>query len=353
MSLFVRDRPREPGHFGRIFPPAPGWLERQPIEPVLEPALPIVDCHHHLWNVEGNRYLLAELSADLNTGHNVTATVTMESQERYRETGPPEMRPVGETEFVAGVTAEGGEGDGGAPRVARGIVGFADLSLGERVQPVLEAQIVAGAGRLCGIRYATAWDASEVIGNSFGITAAQVLRRPDVRAGLARLAPLGLTFDAWVFHPQLVEVCEVARALPALTIVLGHTGGVLGYGPYGGRRDAIFAAWKRSMVELSRHPNVVVKLGGMLMRLAAFDYLTAEAPPSSRELAGHWRPYMETCIEIFGADRCMFESNFPVEKMGTGYACLWNAFKRVAAGASDGEKLSLFGATARRVYQLD
>lgn len=316
---------------------------------MLEPGLPIVDCHHHLWNVKGNPYQLVDLSGDLGTGHNVVATVYMESQERYRDSGPPELRPVGETEFVVGVTA----GGGGPHRVARGIVGFADLSLGERVQPVLEAQISAGAGRLCGIRYATAWDASEAIGNSFGITAAQVLRRPEVRAGIGRLAPLGLTFDAWAFHTQLLEVCEVARAFPALTIVLGHTGGVLGYGPYAGQRDAVFAAWKRAMLELAKHPNVVVKLGGMLMRLAAFDYLALPAPPSSRELAAYWRPYMEPCIEAFGVDRCMFESNFPVEKMGTGYASLWNAFKRVAAGASEGEKHSLFGATARRVYRLD
>lgn len=351
MSLFAGDRPRTPRQFGRIFPPDPAWLLRQPFEPVLDPTLPIVDCHHHLWNVEGNRYLLEELAPDLHSGHNVVATVYMESQERYRETGPPELRPVGETEFVAGLTADGGAC--GPTRVARGIVGFADLSLGARVQPVLEAQIAAGAGRLTGIRYATAWDASAVIGNSFGITAAQVLRRADVRAGLGRLAPLGLAFDAWVFHPQLPEVAEVARANPALTVVLGHTGGVLGYGPYTGQHDAVFAAWKRAMIDLSKLPNVVVKLGGMLMRLAAFDYLAQAAPPSSHELAAYWRPYMETCIEAFGADRCMFESNFPVEKMGTNYASLWNAFKRIAQGASEGEKQSLFGATARRVYRLD
>jgi len=261
------------------------------------------------------------------------------------------MRPVGETEFVAQATA--GCQPPGQSQVARGIVGFADLRLGARVQPVLEAHIGAGAGRLRGIRYATAFDASPVIGNSFGITAPHVLRRADVRAGIARLAPLGLVFDAWVFHPQLDEVVALARDCPDLTIVLGHVGGVLGYGPYAGQRDAIFAAWKASMLSLARQPNVVVKLGGMLMRLAAFDYLALRAPPSSQELAAHWSPYMLTCIEAFGAERCMFESNYPVEKMGAGYACLWNAFKRIAAGASESEKQSLFHATARRVYGLD
>jgi predicted TIM-barrel fold metal-dependent hydrolase len=218
---------------------------------------------------------------------------------------------------------------------------------------VLEAHIAAGGGRFRGIRYATGWDASAVIGNSHAVTAPHVLRRPDVRAGLARLASLDLTFDAWVFHPQLAEVIEVARAFPGLNIILGHAGGPLGYGPYQGRHDEVYASWKASMTELAKCSNVVVKLGGMLMRLAAFDYLAVPTPPSSTELAAYWRPYLEPCIELFGADRCLFESNFPVEKMGAGYATLWNAFKRIAAGASDAEKQSLFNGTARRVYRLD
>ncbi|MDP2703194.1 MAG: amidohydrolase family protein, partial [Candidatus Rokubacteria bacterium] len=133
---------------------------------------------------------------------------------------------------------------------------------------------------------------------------------------------------------------------------MGHVGGPLGYGPYEGRRDEVFASWKASMTELARCPNVTLKLGGMVMRLAAFDYKTMEAPPSSAELAAFWGPYMGTCIELFGPDRCMFESNFPVEKMGTGYAAVWNAFKRIAAGASADEKLALFSGTARRAYRL-
>src|SRR5206468_3436287 len=210
-------------------------------------------------------------------------------------------------------------GNYGPTRVARAIVSFAELTLGERVQPVLEAHIAAGGGRFRGIRYATGWDASDVIGNSHAGTGPHVLQRPDVRAGLARLASLDLSFDAWVFHPQLADVVDVARALPGLNIIMGHAGGALGYGPYENRRDEVFASWEASMSELAKQSNVVVKLGGMMMRLAAYDYLALPAPPSSTELAAYWRPYIETCIELFGADRCMFESNFPVDKMGTGY----------------------------------
>jgi predicted TIM-barrel fold metal-dependent hydrolase len=167
------------------------------------------------------------------------------------------------------------------------------------------------------------------------------------------LTRLGLGLDAWVFHPQLADVVDLARAFPDTPIVLGHVGGVLGYGPYTGRAQEVFAAWKPRMAELAGCPNVVVKLGGMMMRLAAYDYRTQPKPPTSTELAALWRPYLETCIELFGPSRCMFESNFPVDKMGIGWAGLWNTFKRIAAGASAADKQALFSGTARRVYRLD
>jgi predicted TIM-barrel fold metal-dependent hydrolase len=179
------------------------------------------------------------------------------------------------------------------------------------------------------------------------------MQRADFRAGLARLTALGLSLDAWVFHPQLGDLIDLARAHPAANIVTGHCGGPLGYGPYAGKRDEVFAAWKPWIVELATCPNVTMKLGGMMMRLAAYDYGVLPAPPSSDELAAMWRPYIETCIETFGADRCMFESNFPVDKMGIGWVALWNAFKRIAAGASAAEKRALFSGTAKRVYRLD
>jgi predicted TIM-barrel fold metal-dependent hydrolase len=270
----------------------------------------------------------------------------------YRASGPAELRPLGETEFVTGIAAMSDSGAYGPTRVAAGIVGFADLTLGDRVEPVLEAHIRASGGRFRGVRHSAAWDADPVIGNSRTAKGLHLMQQADFRAGLARLTALGLSLDAWVFHPQLADVTELARAYPDANIVMGHVGGPLGYGPYAGKHDEVFATWKTEITELATCPNVTMKLGGMMMRLAACDYGTRPAPPSSAELADYWRPYIETCIERFGPDRCMFESNFPVEKMGIGWAALWNAFKRIAAGASASEKLALFSGTARRVYRL-
>ena len=342
----------EPTRYGRINAPRDAWLAKAPPEPILEPALPIIDTHHHLWERPDHRYLLHELLADLTTGHNVVATVFLECHAMYRAAGPVEMRPVGETEFVAGIAAMSDSGLYGPTRIAAGIVGFADLTLGDRVTPVLEALIRAGGGRFRGVRHSAAWDASEIIGNSAAASGPHDMRRPEFRAGLARLAGLGLSLDAWVFHPQLADAIDLARAFPAATIIVGHCGGPLGYGPYAGKRDEVFASWKAGITELATCPNVVMKLGGMMMRLAAYDYGTRQAPPSSSELADLWRPYIELCIERFGAARCMFESNFPVEKMGIGYAALWNAFKRIAAGASADDKHALFSGTARRAYRI-
>jgi predicted TIM-barrel fold metal-dependent hydrolase len=340
-----------PTAYGRIFAPNPAWLARAAEEEVLEPALPIVDAHHHLWQrAADQRYLLPELLDDLNTEHNVVATVFVQCHAMYRATGPEVMKPVGETEFVAGIAAMSDSGGYGATRIAAGIVGYADLTLGEGVRPVLQAHLRAAGGRFRGIRHSAAWDADPVIGN--GAPAPHLLARPDFRAGLGVLTELGLAFDLWVFHTQLGEALDLVRAFPATTFILGHCGGPLGYGPYAGKRDEVFAQWKAGMTALAACPNVVVKLGGMMMRLAAYDYGALEAPPTSAELAALWGPYITTCIELFGAERCLFESNFPVEKMGIGYAAIWNAFKRIAAGASPDEKRALFAGTSERVYRL-
>jgi len=344
---------QRPTQFGRIYAPDEAWLAKQPAEPILDPELPIVDTHHHLWERPDHRYLLHEFLADVRTGHNIVATVFLECNAMYRASGPEELRPLGQTEFVAGIGAMSDSGGYGPTRVAAGIVGFADLTLGERVEPVLEAHVRAGGGRFRGVRHSAAWDASPVIGNSRTAAGPHLMMQPDFRAGLARLTKLGLTLDAWGFHPQLADVVDLARACPDASIVMGHVGGPLGYGPYAGKRDEVFASWNAGVTELARCDNVVMKLGGMMMRLAAYDYRTEPRPPSSAELAALWRPYIERCIELFGPSRCMFESNFPVEKMGIGWAALWNAFKRIAAGASAEEKRALFSGTARRVYRLD
>ncbi len=338
--------------FGRITPPNDAWLAKAPPEPVLEPDLPIIDTHHHLWDRAGHRYFLDELLADVRTGHDVIATVFVECDAMYRAHGPAEMRPVGETEFVAGLAAMSDSGRYGPTRVAAGIVGFADLTLGDRVEPVLEAHVRAGGGRFRGVRHSAAWDADEVIGNSRTATGPHLMARADFRAGLRRLTALGLSLDAWQFHPQLPDTIDLARAVPDANIIDGHCGGPLGYGVYAGKKDDVFASWKTHIAELARCENVTMKLGGMMMRLAAYDYGALPAPPSSAQLADHWRPYLETCIERFGARRCMVESNFPVEKMGIGYAALWNALKRVTAKASADEKRAIFSGTAERVYRL-
>jgi predicted TIM-barrel fold metal-dependent hydrolase len=342
-----------PTQFGRIHAPDEAWLAKRPAEPILDPDLPIVDTHHHLWERRDHRYLLHEFLADIRTGHNVIATVFVECDSMYRAKGPKEMRPVGQTEFVAGMAAMSDSGGYGSTRVAAGIVGFADLTLGDRVEPVLDEHIRAGGGRFRGVRHSAAWDASDVIGNSRTATGPHLMMQSDFRAGLARLTALGLSLDAWAFHPQLADTVDLARAFPHANIIVGHVGGPLGYGPYAGKRDEVFASWRAGVTELAKCANVVIKLGGMMMRLAAYDYRTEPSPPSSADLATLWRPYIETCIEVFGADRCMFESNFPVDKMGIGWAPLWNAFKRIAARASAAEKLALFSGTARRAYRLD
>ena len=342
--------PRRATQFGRIHRPDETWLTKALPEPVIDPELPIIDTHHHLWQRPNHRYLLHELLEDLRSGHNTVATVFLQCHAMYRATGPEELRPVGETEFVAGMAAMSDSGGYGSTKIAAGIVGYADLTLGERVEAVLEAQIRAGGGRFRGVRHSGNWDADPVIGN--GAVGPGIYQRADFRAGLARLTALGLSLDAWVFHTQLMDVVELARAFPATNIVMGHVGGVLGYGPYTGKRDEVFASWKQSVTELARCPNVTMKLGGMMMRAALYDYGAAARPVTSEELAALWRPYIETCIELFGPRRCMFESNFPVEKMGIGWVGLWNAFKRIAAGTSVDEKRAMFHDTAQRVYRL-
>jgi predicted TIM-barrel fold metal-dependent hydrolase len=257
----------------------------------------------------------------------------------YRADGPEEMKPVGEIEFVSGIAAMSASGGYGPIKVAQGIVAYADLALGDRVEPVLEALIRAGGGRLRGVRYSVGYDADPTIGNSRPDSTPGIYGRPEIRAGVARLATHGLVLDAWCYHPQLADVIALARAVPQATIVMCHVGGVLGYGAYTGKKDDVHAAWRADMAELASCPNVAVKLGGMLNRGAA--------------LAAAWRPYVEPCIELFGAERCNFESNFPVDKMGTGYAALWNAFKRITAGCSASEKLALYSGTAKRLYKLD
>jgi predicted TIM-barrel fold metal-dependent hydrolase len=333
-------------------PVRPDWLDRRR-EEIIEPDLPIVDPHHHLVErPETGRYLLPELLADTSDGHNITATVYLEWLSMYRAQGPVELRPVGEVEFANGVAAMAASGTYGRTQICAGIVGYADLTLGAPVEKVLQAMIQAGGGRFRGIRFITASHPEQAAWGSAVIRPEGLLMNPKLREGFARLAPLGLSFDAWMYHTQLSELVDLARAFPGTQIVLDHVGGAIGLGPYAGKRDEVFVAWSRQIHELATCPNVHIKLGGLGMRMFGFTHHLGELPPSSKELAAAWLPYIETCIAAFGPERAMFESNFPVDKGSCSYSVLWNAFKRIAAGCSTAERAALFAGTATKLYRL-
>jgi predicted TIM-barrel fold metal-dependent hydrolase len=332
-------------------PVRPEWLDRWH-EDILEPDLPIIDPHHHLWDRPGWRYQFDDLLADLASGHNITSTVFIECRSMYRADGDPAMRPVGETEFVNGAAAMSASGIYGQTRACAGIVGHVDLRLGAAVQGVLEAHLRAGGDRFRGIRHIAAWDADASILNPSNAAPPGLLGDPAFREGFSRLAPLGLSFDSWSYHPQIPELTDLARAFPDTPIVLNHFGGPLGQGAYAGRRDEVYPVWRDTIRELATCPNVVVKLGGLGMRVNGFGFDQAPEPPSSETLATAWRPYIDTCVEAFGTNRCMFESNFPVDKGSYTYAAYWNACKRLTRGAGADEKADLFRRTAARIYRL-
>ena len=328
------------------------WLDRHR-EPILEPDLPIIDPHHHLWDRPEWRYLLDDLLMDTNSGHNIVATVFVQARAMHRKSGPTEMRPVGETEFVNGIAAMSASGIYGKTQVCAGIVGHADLTMGGRVEPVLAAHARAGGDRFRGIRYITAWDADTSARNPAYSPPPGLLAAKNFREGFAVLGRLGLSFDAWLFHPQIDEVADLARAFPETRIVLNHVGGPIGIGAYRGRHKEVFPGWAASIKALAACSNVFVKVGGLGMRLGGFGFHEQAEPPASEMLAATWRPYVETCIEAFGPSRSMFESNFPVDKGSYSYPVFWNACKLLAKGATSAERADLFAGTAARFYRLD
>ena len=328
------------------------WL-RLTEEPILEPGLPIVDPHHHLWQRAKDMYLLPELLADTGSGHDIRGTIFVQCVEMYRAAGPVEEQPLGETEFVTGIAAMSASGRHGPTRACAGIIGMVDLTLGDKVDALLDAHRAIGGARFCGIRNRTAWHPSPEVTSNLVSPPPGPLENPAFAEGARRLARHDLPLDVWCYHTQLPLLIALARAVPELTIVVDHVGGPLGIGPFAGRQAEVFPEWKRRMMELAALPNVVVKLGGLTMYVSGFDFHRRPRPPGSEELAKAWRPYIETCIEGFGADRCMFESNFPVDKGMCSYPVLWNALKRLATGASAAEKRALFAGTAMRIYHLD
>jgi L-fuconolactonase len=333
-------------------PVRPDWLARR-TEDILEPDLPIIDPHHHLWDRPGYRYLFPELLADVGSGHNIRTTMFEQARSMYRADGPEELKSLGETEFVSGAAAMSASGIYGPTRCIAGIVAFVDLRLGARAKGLLERHIAVSDGRVRGIRNGSTWSDDPILKTFTAGTPQGLLLDKSFREGFAALAALGLTFDAWMFQTQLSDLVDLARAYPQVTIVLNHVGGPIAIGPYAGKRDEAFAAWRTGIQQIASFPNTYVKLGGLGMKMIGFDFFEKPEPPSSSDLAVAWRPYIETCIAAFGPQRSMFESNFPVDKGTCSYQVLWNAFKRIAAGYSTDQKTALFSGAAKKAYRLD
>ncbi len=325
------------------------WLA-QVREDIIEPDRPVCDPHHHLWDHPGSRYLLDELLEDTGSGHNIVSTVFVECGSMYSADTTKELAPVGETEFVQGIAAMSASGRYGDMRAAAAIVGFADLTLGAGVRPVLDAHIAASPNRFRGIRHATGWHASDAIRNSHTSPPQGLMGMESFREGLTIVGEMGLTFDAWFYHEQIPEFVALAKDFPEVTMILDHFGGPLGIGPY--TPEDTWRDWQDLIAPLKDCENVHFKLGGINMKINGFDWHRRDKPPTSDELVDRTAPYYEFCIDHFGADRCMFESNFPVDRESCSYAVLWNAFKKMAAGRPETEKDALFHDTAARVYRI-
>ena len=326
------------------------WLS-QIVEDIIEPDQPICDPHHHLWDNDTNPYLLPELLADVNAGHNVVSTVFVECMSMYRADGPQALSPVGETEFVNGVAAMTASGDYGDFRACAGIVSYANLCLGAQVGPVLDEHIRL-SDRFRGIRHAAGWDASSDVRNSHTRPSQSLFLQDDFRTGFAELAKRKLTFDAWLYHPQISDLTDLARTFPDVTIIFDHFGGPLGIGPYAGKGDEIFEQWCVDVAELATCSNVYPKLGGIVMPINGFGFHKRDLPATSDEIVAATGRYHLKAIELFGPERCMFESNFPVDKQSCSYHVLWNAFKKIAAGFSAQDQQRLFHDTAVEAYRL-
>jgi L-fuconolactonase len=324
------------------------WLKLTP-EGALDTALQICDAHHHLWYRDEVPYTLDNLLQDISGGHQVTKTVFIESRMMLHEQGPEEMKPVGETEYVQRVAARSIRNN--QVKVAAGIVGYADLTLGQAVMPVLEAHISAARGRFRGIRQTAAKDPYGEI-KSRQLVPDGLMLDARFREGFACLKKYNLSFDAWLFHPQLADLADLAKFFPDTTIVLDHAGGPLGIGHYAGKRELSLQEWKKAIAALAVYPNIFIKLGGLGMEINGFKWYDLPAPPGSAELARAYAPYVLHCIDTFGVSRCMFESNFPVDKYSCSYNVIWNAFKLITVGFSPDERKALFYDTACKVYRI-
>ena len=324
------------------------WLN-QVDEEIVAPEQRIVDPHHHLWPRGGALpYGLPELTADaVAAGHLVERTVFVECRAAYRPDGPPHLAPVGETEFVAGVAKND-------PRhLIGGIVAHADLTDLDHLDEVIDAHRAAGNGLFRGIRHAGSHPVEPEALMIPGRAPAGLYADADFRRGVERLGSLDLTYDTWHYHYQNVEFADLARSVPNTLMVLDHFGTPVGVGRFAGQREEIFADWKVTIAEIAKCENVVAKLGGLAMPDNGFGWHTAARPPTSDEFVAAQARYYLHAIECFGPERCMFESNFPVDRYSLSYKVLWNGLKKIAAPFSDSERDAMFRGTATRVYRLE
>ena len=330
------------------------WLDKVKEAPV-EPDYPVIDPHHHLWLSNHRRefaYPIEDLGKDVRTGHNILATVFIQCLSMYRETGPEHLKPVGETEWIDSIATDFGSRNPQDAKLCAGIVGHVDFRLSEHVDEALEAHKSASA-RFRGIRQGASWSDDAEITQNRVIGQQHLYMDPAFRKGFSRLSKHDLTFDAWLFHDQLPELSDLARAFPDTRIALDHIGAPLGLGRWANQKEQVFADWKKSIKALAALPNMHVKLGGTVMPMFGFNWESRPLPPSSDELVKAVGHFFEVAIEAFTPARCMFESNFPVDKIACAYVPLWNSFKKIAARYSASEKADLLHGTAKRFYHLD
>jgi L-fuconolactonase len=340
------------GNYYRSIAEARAW-QGAFAEEVIDPEIPIIDAHHHLQEDRNGRYLFHESVADMAAGHHFVATVHVQARSMTRAEGPAHLRDIGEIEYARGAAAMAATGLYGGVRVCEAIVGWADLRLDlGLVAEILDASEEAAGGRFRGVRQIAPWVGRE-LAKVMPLNAPEgLLHDPKFRRGFAELARRGLSFDAWLFHPQLGDVASLADEFPHTPIILNHLGGRLGIGPYAERFEEEHAIWSASLRSLARRPNVLVKIGGLGMLYGGFDFHTRAKPPTSEELAKAWGPFIREAIDAFGPDRAMMESNFPVDNQTAAFPVLWNSLKRATAGYGAAERNMLFHGTAERAYRL-
>ena len=331
------------------------WLN-QHIEDPISPNIPIIDPHHHLWDVGFGRYYIEELLEDINSsGHNILSTVYIMSSSNtkiYSKDGLEEFKPLTEIEFA---TSEGKRADlipNNKVKVNASIVGSVDLTYGNKLQPVLEKAVNISEGRLKGIRMLLASHTDPRISSGAVKSDLGLMLHPNFIEGAKCIQNANLSLDFWIYHTQLNEMEKIARSLPDLTIILNHIGGPIHLGEYEGKQAATHREWRSAMMRLSRIPNINVKLGGLGMAVNGAKFHNNKFPPNSVQLSDVWKPWIYETIDMFGFDRCMFESNFPVDKGSCSYGALWNAFKILAKDMSDDEINKLFSKNAAKIYKI-